>query len=166
MDKIDVIKARNFLRVTYKKKVFDKDTGAESVVDDMIPLAVEFDNSMACSEEADLVFWDDTDGFVYFVQFNNNQVRGAQPILGTEKPLNPAAVFAIDYSEIQQFRMVVNEEGLDAILDKIKDTGCKVNYGGAEVEVTDDILKRAKSFIFDKINPAVVIEQNKLLKYK
>ena len=64
MEKSDVIACRKFLRVTHKREVFNKDTGAKSIVDDLYPIAVEFDNAQACSEERDIVWWDDDKGFV------------------------------------------------------------------------------------------------------
>lgn len=166
MEKSDVIKAREFLRVTYNKRVWDPETEEYKIVEDMLPLAVEFDNSLACSEEVDPVFWDDENGFVVFFNYNNTNVRGAQPIMGTDKPLNPAVCHVVDYGEIQQFRMVVNKEGFNAIMQKIKNGNFKVNYHGAETDVTDDIIKNAERVLFTAMDPATVIEKNKKLGYK
>ena len=134
MEKSDVIACRKFLRVTHKREVFNKDTGAKSIVDDLYPIAVEFDNAQACSEERDIVWWDDDKGFVYFLMLNNGQVRGANPPMGTKGyPVNAGAFFAIDYGEIQQFRMVVDKEGYEKLAQKALTANVKVAYNGAEV---------------------------------
>lgn len=149
MEKSDVIACRKFLRVTHKREVFNKDTGAKSIVDDLYPIAVEFDNAQACSEERDIVWWDDNKGFVYFLMLNNGQVRGANPPMGTKGyPVNAGAFFAIDYGEIQQFRMVVDKEGYEKLAQKALTANVKVAYNGAEVTLTPAIIKRGAEVIF------------------
>lgn len=149
MEKSDVIKCREFLRITHKATVRDKDTGVYKEVEDLYPIAVEFDNAQACSEERDVVWWDDTNGICYFTMLNNGQVRGANPPMGTHgRPTNAGAFFAIDYGEIQQFRMVVDQEGYEKLAKKAIDAKVKVAFNGKEVTLTDAIVKRGADVIF------------------
>ena len=119
MEKSDVVKIRSLLRkCTRIKEVFDKDT-QESLGQKEIayPITLELDNSMAISEEVDNVFWDDTNGIVTSLKVNTGVVRGSNWAMGTGKILNPCEVIIADYGEIQQFRIVLDENGISKLLE-------------------------------------------------
>lgn len=167
MDKPDVIKIRNVLRsVNYPKTIVNKDTGAKTVVNDIVPISIEFDNSLAVSEKTDIVMWDDANGIVYAVGFNVGQVKSGEYPMGTDTVLNPGVLYCVDYGEIQQFRVELNEKLFDGFMQKFKGLGVKVNFNGSEVTLTDAAIKRGKDFIFKGTDPMDVIKKDPLFKYK
>lgn len=167
MDSADVIKIRNVLRsVNYQKTVVNKDTGAKTTVTDIVPISIEFDNSLGVSEKTDLVMWDDANSIVYAVGFNVGQVKSGEYPMGTDKVLNPGVLYCVDYGEIQQFRVELNEQLFDGLMQKFKGLGVKINYNGAEVTLTDAAIKRGKDFIFKGTDPMDVIKKDPLFKYK
>ena len=167
MEKADVIKIRNVLRsVNYQKTVVDKDTGAKSTVNDIVPISIEFDNSLAVSEKTDLVMWDDANAIVYAIGFNVGQVKSGEYPMGTSTVLNPGVMYCVDYGEIQQFRVELNEKLFDGFMEKLKGLGVKINFRGAEVTLTDDAIKRGKDFIFKGTDPMEVIKKDPQFDYK
>ena len=150
----DIKFARNLLRISHKKKVYDSSTGEAKVVDDLYPITIEFDNNQAASEKNDIVMWDDANGFVlYFTTNSPASVRGAQYAMGRDKVLNAAFAFLIDYAEIQQLRMECNEEAFKLLSEKAIANKMVVNYNGKEVAVTSTAIENARRHLFDEVDP-------------
>ena len=153
MEKSDVVKIRSLLRnCTRTKEVFDKDT-QESLGEKEIayPITLELDNSMAISEEVDNVFWDDTNGIVTSLKVNTGVVRGANFAMGTSKIQNPCEVIIADYGEIQQFRIVLDENGISKLLEAMKSSGnFKYCKDSSEVAMDDKVVARViKNLCYD-----------------
>lgn len=166
MEPTDVKTIRQLLRkVKYTKTVKDKATGAVTKVEDIVPISIEFDNSLALSEETDIVMWDDKTNMVYGIGFNSNVVKGAQMITGRSKPGNPGALFVVDYGEIQQIRAAINEELMRKFMNEFKALGAKINFGGAEVALNDTAIENAINHIVGGTDPMEVIIKDKKLEY-
>lgn len=156
MEKNDVIYARNILRKVKRTiEVYDRVTQTKSTKTVCYPIAIEFDNSMSLSEEIDSVMWNDTDGFVAGVMANSGQVRGGHYAIGRGEVINPAAIFMIDYGEIQQFRMVADKNAIDKFIKAIiADGKYKVNIDDGEVAVSNATGERTIA-LFSTDNPLV-----------
>lgn len=154
MSASDVKFARNFLRISHKKKVYDSSTGEAKVVDDLYPITIEFDNNQAASEKNDIVMWDDANNLVlYFTTNSPVSIRGAQYAMGRDKVLNPALAFLIYYEDIQQLRMECNEEAFKLLTEKAIANNMVVNYNGKEVAVTSAAIENARRHLFDEVDP-------------
>lgn len=166
MEASDVKAIRALLRkVTYKKTVTVKETGEQKEVVDNFPISVELDNSLALSEKTDIVMWDDTKNIIYAIMFNSNVVKGSDLISGRAKPVNPGALIAADYGEIQQFRIEINEDGMDKFMKEFKSLGVKINSNGKEVVIDDAAITRAKNFIHGQVDPMNVFKKDQKLGY-
>lgn len=165
MTKAEVQKVRDFLRVKYKKRVFDRKTGKAMEIEDTPCIAIEFDNALACSEEVDVVLWDDDGEKIVFFTENNYNVRGANQPFGTAKPLNPTAVMVATYEQIQQMRMAINEAIFDKLIDKAVAAGMKVNFNGEEKPITADMIPNIKYVLFKSTDPAVYLQTDKDYRY-
>ena len=89
MEATDVTKIRQILRSVKFKRKLKKEDGTEEEIEDVTPISIEFDNSLAVSEKTDIVMWDDNNAIVWTVGFNNHNAKGAEYAIGTSKPLNP-----------------------------------------------------------------------------
>ena len=160
MEKSDVVKIRSLLRkCTRIKEVFDKDT-QESLGQKEIayPITLELDNSMAISEEVDNVFWDDTNGIVTSLKVNTGVVRGSNWAMGTGKILNPCEVIIADDGEIQQFRIVLDENGISKLLEAMKSSGnFKYCKDSSEVTMDDKVIARVIKNLCRDIQPENMI---------
>ena len=160
MEKSDVAKIRNLLRnCTRTIDVFDKDTqeplGKKEI---SYPITLELDNDMAISEEADNVFWNDDDGIVVSLKINTGVVRGANWAMGTGKILNPCEVIIADYGEIQQFRIVLDENGISKLLEAMKSSGnFKYCKDSSEVTMDDKVIARVIKNLCHDIQPENMI---------
>ena len=159
METADVTKIRQILRsVKFKRK----EDGTEEEIEDVTPISIEFDNSLAVSEKTDIVMWDDKNAVVWAVGFNNHNAKSAEYSFGTSKPLNPGVLYAVDYGEIQQFRAELNEKLFDGFMAKFKELGVKVNYKGNEIVISDDCIANAKKFIFNTVDPVHTMKRTVL----
>ena len=167
MENSDVTKIRSVLRsVTYQKTVVNRETGEKNTVSDILPIVIEFDNSLSMSEKSDIVMWDDTNAVVYGVTYNGNCLRGAEHIGGADADkMNAGALYAVDYGEIQQMRAELNQETFLKFMDKFKTLGCKVNYNGKEVVLSDAAIENAKKYIFGRSNPEYSIRKTSKFNY-
>lgn len=162
METVDVTKIRQILRSVKFKRKLKKEDGTEEEIEDVTPISIEFDNSLAVSEKTDIVMWDDKNAVVWAIGFNSHTAKSAEYIIGTDKPLNPGVLYAADYGEIQQFRVELNEKLFDSFMDKFKGLGVKVNYKGNEIVITDDCIANAKKFIFNTVDPLNTMKRTKL----
>ena len=160
MEKSDVVKIKSLLRnCTRTIEVFDKDT-QESLGPKEIayPITLELDNSMAISEEVDNVFWDDTNGIITSFKVNSGVVRGSNWAMGTSKILNPCEVIFADYGEIQQFRMVLDENGISKLLEAMKSSGnFKYCKDSSEVAMDGNVVARVIKNLCHDIQPENMI---------
>lgn len=160
MEKSDVIKIRGLLRkCTRTKEVFDKDTfeslGQKEVA---YPITLELDNSMAISEEVDNVIWNDEDGIVVSLKVNTGVVRGSNWAMGTGKIQNPCEAVIADYGEIQQFRIVLDENGISKLLKAMKSNGnFKYCKDSSEVSIDDKVIARVIKNLCHDIQPENMI---------
>lgn len=162
METADVTKIRQILRSVKFKRKLKKEDGTEEEIEDVTPISIEFDNSLAVSEKTDIVMWDDKNAVVWAVGFNNHNAKSAEYSFGTSKPLNPGVLYAVDYGEIQQFRAELNEKLFDGFMAKFKELGVKVNYKGNEIVISDDCIANAKKFIFNTVDPVHTMKRTVL----
>ena len=166
MTTAEVIKIREFLRISRKRTVYTDDSKQTSMtVDDLYPICVEVDNTWGFSEEADIILWDDANELMVIITSNNFNVRGAQPVMGRDKPLNPVAVMVVDYSEIQGMKMVLDEYGLRAVMQKAVTNGVKASINGKEVVVDASAIDRAVFKYITQSDPAYQIKKDNDMKY-
>lgn len=160
MEKSDVVKIRNLLRnCTRTIDVFDKDTqeplGKKKI---SYPITLELDNDMAISEEVDNVFWNDDDGIVASLKINTGVVRGANWAMGTGKIQNPCEAIIADYGEIQQFRIVLDENGISKLLEAMKSNGnFKYCKDSSEITMDDKVIARVIKNLCHDIQPENMI---------
>jgi hypothetical protein len=159
MEKSDVVKIKSLLRqVTRDIEVFDKDTqeslGIKTVC---YPIVVELDNSLGISEEVDNVLWNDDEGIIAALKVNSGDVRGANWAMGHNKIINSAQAYIADYGEIQQFRIVLDENGVSKLLEAIKTNGnFKYCKDSSEITLDDKAIAR----VIDNVCHAVQPERN------
>ena len=162
MEKTDVIKIKSLLRqVTREIEVFDKDTneslGMKTVT---YPIVVELDNSLGISEEVDNVLWNDTDGIIACLKTNSGDVRGSNFAMGHSKIINCAQAYIADYGEIQQFRIVLDENGVSKLLEAIKANGnFKYCKDSSEITLNDKAIARVIKNICHDIQPENMIRK-------
>ena len=160
MEKSDVIKIKSLLRnCTRTKEVFDKDTH-ESLGQKEIayPICVELDNSLAISEEVDNVIWNDTEGIIATLRVNSGNVRGAEWAMGTNKIQNPCEAIIADYGEIQQFRIVLDENGMRKLLEAMQSNGnFKYCKDKSEVTLDGNVVARVIKNLCHDIQPENMI---------
>ena len=159
MEKEDVVKIRSLLRKVVRDiEVFDRDTqeslGVKTV---SYPIAVELDNSLGISEGVDNVLWNDTDGIIAALKVNSGDVRGANWAMGHNKIINSAQAYIADYGEIQQFRIVLDENGVNKLLEAIKVNG-NFKYCKDSKEITLD--DKAIARVVDNVCHAIQPERN------
>lgn len=159
MEKEDVVKIRSLLRKVVRDiEVFDRDTqeslGVKTV---SYPIAVELDNSLGISEGVDNVLWNDTDGIIAALKVNSGDVRGANWAMGHNKIINSAQAYIADYGEIQQFRIVLDENGVNKLLEAIKANG-NFKYCKDSKEITLD--DKAIARVVDNVCHAIQPERN------
>ena len=158
----DVTNIRPTFRSVKFKRKLKKEDGTAEEIEDVTPISIEFDNSLAVSEKTDIVMWDDKNAVVWAVGFNNHNAKSAEYSFGTSKPLNPGVLYAVDYGEIQQFRAELNEKLFDGFMAKFKELGVKVNYKGNEIVISDDCIANAKKFIFNTVDPVHTMKRTVL----
>ena len=156
MEISDVVKIRNLLRsATRTITVYDKDTN-ESLGEKEVPnpITVELDNSLGISEEVDNVFWNDEDGIIVAAKLNCGDVRGSNWAMGHGEIKNPAQIYVADYTEIQQFRMVLDKESLENLLKALKANGnFKYCKDSTEIPIDDNAINRVMKNITQDIQP-------------
>ena len=113
MDKAHVIAFRE----QYKKAKFTLYNRYNGTPKEFLPcLHVLCDNSLnAVDDQYGSIIWDDdNERFYWFTSNNNSTVPFSTGTMSFDtKPANPLCVVSVDYSEIQNMRMVMNEEAFE-----------------------------------------------------
>ena len=144
MEKEDVIKARNWLRsMTRKIPVYSKELENQEELGEATVtynIGIEFDNSLGVNEKIDHILWNDTDGFCVVVTTGKNQIVNEPYMVGRKgKIVNPYHCYVIDYTEIQQFRIMLDDNGFDQFMQTIKETGKFVGcFADSETRVSSE----------------------------
>jgi hypothetical protein len=104
-----------------------------------INIILKLDNDTWIDERTQELFWDDDNGICYY--FHYNQIRNTAPtMIGRDKVLVPACISAFDYGEIQEIKMLLNEEALRKLLNDFSSFKA-YNYRNGKQEELDDTLK-------------------------
>lgn len=104
-----------------------------------INIILKLDNDTWIDERTQELFWDDDNGICYY--FHYNQLRNTVPtMIGRDKVVVPACISAFDYGEIQEIKMLLNEEALRKLLNDFSSFKA-YNYRNGKQEELDDTLK-------------------------
>lgn len=104
-----------------------------------INIILKLDNDAWIDERTQELFWDDDNGICYY--FHYNQLRNTVPtMIGRDKVVVPACISAFDYGEIQEIKMLLNEEALRKLLNDFSSFKA-YNYRNGKQEELDDALK-------------------------
>lgn len=104
-----------------------------------INIILKLDNDAWIDERTQELFWDDDNGICYY--FHYNQLRNTVPtMIGRDKVVVPACISAFDYGEIQEIKMLLNEEALRKLLNDFSSFKA-YNYRNGKQEELDDTLK-------------------------
>jgi hypothetical protein len=104
-----------------------------------INIILKLDNDTWIDERSQELFWDDDNGICYY--FHYNQIRSITPnMIGRDKVVVPACISAFDYGEIQEIKMLLNEEALRKLLNDFSSFKA-YNYRNGKQEELDDTLK-------------------------
>ena len=160
MEVSDVVKARTLLR----KMIHRIENAYSRDIENQIPLGpkeepyhivIEFDNSLAVNESTDCIFWNDEEGFCLIVTNGKNSAHAENFMLGRNGEIrNPFFVLLIVYAEIQQFRMVLDVEGYDQLMDAVIENGNFVSIRGKdEVPVDNQMKEHVRKLIKFSVDP-------------
>lgn len=151
MEKQEVITHRNLCyQATYTQRQADGTTKKAKV-----PIHIVCDNSLNIIDYHNgNVIWDDANSrIIYFTVNSPDKVfnsASASMTAGT-KPAFPGAMIVVDYGEIQNLRVELNEEAFDAVIGSISMSADQKEYVRQKLFVETDqeyIIKRKKEISY------------------
>lgn len=82
-------------------------------------IIVTMNNNYGCNEAENEMWWDDTNGLLYFIGLNEME-RNSTTIEFGHKVHVPAKLTVIGYADIQMLGILIGEDTLDEIIDAMK----------------------------------------------
>lgn len=127
MDKERVVKIRDMLK-SIKFPIYNRGTGEEKMVTPYIQVVC--DNSVnAVDDNQGSIIWDDENDIFYWFKANAPGSTIFHPSMAMGVAVKTAyLVIAVDYDEIQNIRMPMNQECFDQIATKIPMTEEQKNH--------------------------------------
>lgn len=155
MENNDVIKIRDILRkATVTVRGGD---GKDRLLYN--PIHVVCDNSLNIQDNGYNVIWDDKNFVLYYFLPNTPQMVYNSPSSGMSfgnRGMMSGAVIVVDYSEIQNMRLELNEEAYGKLLNAIKAQGANPSQ---------EALDWINHEMFVKPNAAVAIQRKRMYSY-
>ena len=114
-------------------------------------IAVECDNSFGFNTAINPVQWIDEEEIVLVFTNNSYDIQGSVPMSFGGKVLNSGLCIIVHYEQIQQIKLVMQEEDFDNLCDRLNE-----DRPGT---ISDTFRENTRMKLFKSTDPVYIIEQ-------